>query len=277
MGIRVENVFPTIRDRKSEKGFIGFFDILGYGSFLESGITEVTLKVLDILSDLPRRMISETNDFFGNVPDEDIQWELDRIIPLVVSDSILLRSSYDEDRDPAKRTAQAATFLVTACVFQRIMFEEGLPVRGAIAFGEFIFVDHAFAGKPIIDAYKLGHSLNLAACVLHETTENEFKALIVAAPEFKGFLGEGLQLVRYRTPVKDVTKKLNLLCLNLVWPTLKGYTPLKERTSLRRYVLEQFSAYNKQVGPNEDSKIENTEEFLQLLYDRFPYLFYRDP
>jgi hypothetical protein len=34
---------------KVETGFIGFFDILGYKSLLETGITDKTLNVIEIL------------------------------------------------------------------------------------------------------------------------------------------------------------------------------------------------------------------------------------
>jgi hypothetical protein len=84
-------------------------------------------------------------------------------------------------------------------------------------------------------------------------------------------------VIRYSAPLKNIGEESSLLCLNLVWPTLGGYTPLKERPSIRQYVLEQLSAHNKRIGPKEITKLENTEKFLQLLERRFPYLFYRDP
>jgi hypothetical protein len=281
---------------KVETGFVGFFDILGYKSFLETGITEVTLRVIEILSRLPDKVDEAVKIHFGlqngmlekarengvSAPFEQMLRELSRIVPLVVSDSILLRCSYDENHGTEK-AAQAATFVVYANVLQRLMFEEGLPLRGAIAFGDFVFVDHVFAGKPIIDAHTLGQSLDLAACAIHETAEKEFNALIAAAPgQWDGFLNEGQQLVQYQTPVKkvktsEVKAQEKLLLLNLAWPTLKGYTPLKDRKEPRKYVEEQFSAHSKQLGPEVALKVENTEKFLRLLFERFPQLFNRDP
>jgi hypothetical protein len=275
--------------RRIETGFVGFFDILGYKSFLEAGITEVTFKVIDILGGLSKR-VSENNKLrqaliahMGNyfTPDHpascDLRWELDRVKTLIVSDSILLWSSYEEGRDPAKRPGQAATFLVIASVLERLMFEEGLPVRGAIAFGDFIVVENVFAGKPIVQAYTLGESLDLAACAIHPTAESEFKTLLTTAPDESMFLVDGHPLVRYPAPRKTVETDLELLCLNLAWPTLRGYTPLKDRTDPRRYIHEQFSAHGKQVGQNAISKEENTEKFYRFLADQFPYLFNRDP
>jgi len=263
--------------RRKETGFVGFFDILGYKSFLESGISEVAFKVVEILAQLPNKVEESVSKHIGNGPVTDVQWALKRVMPLVVSDSILLRLSYDENHDHDKKSVQAAAFIVTASILQRMMFEEGLPLRGAIAFGDFIFANHVFAGKPIVDAYYLGHSLNLAACAIHETAGNEFKRLVSNSHKCKGFLSDGLHLVQYPVPLKKAEMDLQLLCLNLAWPTLKGYKPLKERKNLQQYVLEQFSAHNKQVGMNEIPKVENTENFLRFLEKRFPYLFDRDP
>jgi hypothetical protein len=271
--------------RRIETGFVGFFDILGYKSFLESGITEVTFKVIDILSGLPKRA-SENNKLhkalnahMGNyfTPDNpaacDLRWALDRVKTLVVSDSILLWSSYEEGHDGSKRPLQAAAFLVTTSILERVMFEEGLPVRGAIAFGDFIVVEHVFAGKPIVQAHTLGQSLNLAACAIHPTAESEFKTLLTIAPHEDMLQADGLPLVRYPLPTKTSKTDSELLCLNLAWPTLPGYKPLRDRTDLRRYIRNQFSAYGKQVGLDAIQKEENTEKLLTFLLGQFPYPF----
>ena len=85
-----------------ETGFVGFFDILGYKSALESGITDVTFKVIDILDGLPQRVEKALNEHMGdyfsrdNPAACDLRWALERVKTLIVSDSILLRSSYEE-------------------------------------------------------------------------------------------------------------------------------------------------------------------------------------
>jgi hypothetical protein len=285
----MENKMTNKDPRRIETGFVGFFDILGYKSFLESGITELTFKVIGILGGLSQR-VSENNKLhkalcahMGNyfAPDHpascDLRWELERVKTLIVSDSILLWSSYEESRDRSKRPGQAATFLVTASVLERLMFEEGLPVRGAITFGDFIVVENVFAGKPIVQAYTLGQSLDLAACAIHPTAESQFKTLLTIAPDESMLQADGLPLVRYPVPTKTDRAGSELLCLNLAWPTLSEYPPLKDRPNPRRYIEEKFSAHGKQVGRNAISKVENTEKFLRFLAHQFPYLFTRDP
>jgi hypothetical protein len=259
---------PTAKaTQRKETGFVGVFDILGYQSFLESGISEVTFRVVNTLVELPQQIEEVRKNFMGKsieeLGDSDLAWALRQIEPLVVSDSILLRSSYDEDH-VRNQPLQAAAFVMWACIFERYMFEQGLPVRGAIAFGDFIFVQHVFAGKPIIDAYNLGQSLNLAACAIHETAKDEFQRLHTLSPG-TGFLTSP-HLVPYLTPVKKVEEELNLLCLNWAWPPrLKGYLSLKEIVDLRQYVHEKFCAHNKQMRLDVIPKAENTERYFRFL------------
>lgn len=275
----------AIKDPRIETGFIGFFDILGYRSFLEPGITEQTLAVVDFLNRLPNKIEEKLKKHFGlensataaNPLFEQIIRQLARVNPLVVSDSVLLRYAYDEDHE-AEKPWQATTFLLAANILQRVMFDEGLPLRGAIAFGEFVFVENVFAGKPIIDAHTLGQSLDLAATTIHATAEEEFNKLIGLDTRTDEFLQEGRDgkiswLVRFATPVKGAGTP-QLLCLNLAWP---DFSESLDRRDLREYVHEQFLAHNKQIGRNAISKLENTERFLHFLKSRKRVIFDRSP
>ena len=254
---------------RKETGFVAFFDILGYGSLLEAGITEAAREVMATLTGLPQRLGEALKNHLASAFEDntDLRREVERTVPLVVSDSILLRCSYDEDPDTSKRASQAATFLVAADVLERDMFERGLPLRGAIAFGSFIFQDNVFVGQPIIDGYRLGQNLDLAACVLHETAEAESKRLIEQSDQqWRGFLDdEGVGLVRYRAPVKQPGRPSSSLCLNLAWPPLDGCRPLKEHTDLRQFMHQRFWAHGKQIGPDALSKVDNTERFFRFL------------
>jgi len=78
------------------------------------------------------------------------------------------------------------------------MFESGLPIRGAIAFGDFVFTAHVFAGLPILDAHELGNRLDLAACATHQTAVAELKALHTVA--FLGYLQNRFPYLFYRDP-----------------------------------------------------------------------------
>jgi len=260
----MENALLAQDALRTETGFVGFFDILGYKYFLESGIRDVTFKVIRILDTLPNSIDAEHEKFVGTCYHENyLKRDLDQVRFRVVSDSILLAYAYDESRE---KPSQAATFLVTANLLARCMFDEGLPVRGAIAFGDFVLGKHAFAGKPIIDSYTLGQSLDLAACAAHKTAEREFEALVSADPNWKDILDDNeLPRVRYRAPINHGSEELELSCLNLTWPPLDGHPPLENLPDLRDYVYEQCMACGKQIGLDAIPKVENTERFLRFL------------
>jgi hypothetical protein len=259
--------------RRIETGFVAFFDILGYRSFLRSGISDVTFKVIDLLAKIPEIVKREQESHVGAAAPENIHQVLNQVVPLVISDSILLRASYTGE--PDQKPLQAMAFLVTASVIQRLMFESGLPLRGAIAFGEFIFTGHVFAGVPVLDAHELENRLGLAACVAHQTAVDELKALQATAPEWNYW--DGHHLVHYRTRLKGAGAESDESLLNLAWPTLEGYTPLKARRDLAKNVHEMFIEHGKVMEPGAATKAQNTVDFLRYLQDRFPYLFDRDP
>jgi hypothetical protein len=269
----------TTNTPRIEAGFVGFFDILGYKSFMQSGISESTFKVIEILDGLKgeAKQAKQALKQHLGITDErkkaGAKWDTGRLDGLerkveqinlrVVSDSILLWCAYKDKSSQKERASLAAMLLLAALVLQRAMFEEGLALRGAIAFGDVIFTPNVFVGLPIIKAYELGQSLDLAACVVHESAENEFKTLHTNGNGSNMLRENGLQLIRYPTPVKD-NKVLDLLCLNLAWPTLGGYRPLKDRRKdLGAYVRGQFSMHNKTVGSEVIPKVENTTNFLR--------------
>ena len=123
---------------------MGFFDILGYRSFLKSGRSEVTFRVVDILHGLPQTIRERSADLTGDAKDSLML--LDRVKPSVVSDSILLRLSCGKNGHDDNKGLLANAFFVVACVLERMMFDAGLPLRGAIAFGDFIFTGNVFRG-----------------------------------------------------------------------------------------------------------------------------------
>jgi hypothetical protein len=269
--------------QKIETGFVGFFDILGYGSLLSAGITETTTRVVDLLSRLPTHSKQTYSDFVGEGilrgDHDDFKLALKQIRYLVVSDSLLITAAYVDVSNPGMKREQAYAFLGSVCCFQRQMFEFGLPVRGAIGFGDFIVQDNVFAGRPIYDAYQLEQSLNLAACALHESAVQEWKALTGKhrIPELDAELK--LSCVRYAAPTKKKgttsTGNTDVLCLNLAWPTIS--TELNGLQDIYQYVHGKFIANDKQVGDQEMGKLNNTVAFLEFLKKEYPLLFNRPP
>jgi hypothetical protein len=153
----------TVAIQEIEDGLVGFFDILGYQSFLENNDElNVAGEVIQTIDGMPNAVTS-----LWRTPDshpeevkvaESIKW-------FVISDSVLMMMGFDTAPKPA---IQNIGFLACAALFCNFMHRAGLPVRGFIARGRVAHSDRCFAGKPIVYAYRLGRRLDLAACGIDE-------------------------------------------------------------------------------------------------------------
>ncbi len=131
------------------------------------------------------------------------------------------------------------------------LFWEGLPVRGALASGEYFVQSRpgsvCFAGKPIVEAYELSSALGLAACAVGSSAQHLFSTDL-------GFL-------EYSVPMKGQSKR-NTVLLNhyaMAWG---------ERELSRSVVVDRFSAYKKLIGVDVVPKIDETLKFLEACKDR---------
>jgi hypothetical protein len=160
---------------------------------------------------------------------------------------------------------------VCAFLFRRV-FDYGLPLRGAITKGRCLIVETVFAGKPILEAHQICSRLNLAGCVITD------EALTWAK--------EG-----------DIDIGKDRVCLSSEWSHLLHYpymVPEKEGKSSKRQVLNlalfseafgntwdgdlrqivcsSFGKHNKDKDIKGDvlEKINNTEQYLKFLKNRYP-------
>src|SRR5581483_9865306 len=83
----------------------------------------------------------------------------------LISDSVLVTLDTSHCKD-YESLIYWLVFAVQCSVLWDTLFAEGLPLRGVITHGSFIVHETCWAGQPIIAAYKLAESLNLAGCVL---------------------------------------------------------------------------------------------------------------
>ena len=124
------------------KGFFGMFDILGYRDFIKQNALDKTIDIFKrLMVDLDRQAVTlggqDTRQLTALIPTKS----------LVFSDTIILYQALSRSM-----TDSGPTFLTKACVLLRLAFERGLPLRGAISFGEFFVHERTFLGMPIIDA-----------------------------------------------------------------------------------------------------------------------------
>ena len=141
------------------------------------------------------------------------------------------------------------------------MFDYGLPLRGAITNGYFVVQDTCFAGRTIIEAYRLAHSLDLSAVVLSRSAGED---LVAAYSES----GHGFHhfCFEYLIPLK-AGESLRLFGLS---PT-PCRMPLEGE--LRQLISESFWQHKKDVAPEVMTKINNTEMFFRFVKMEHPEAF----
>lgn len=163
-------------DERPKEGIIGFFDILGYQSFLQNNSAEYAAKeVFSTLTNLDKKIPELLSESFqtekGKIPRwvSSIEW-------LIFSDTILLTSSLnDEGRNEIPAWMG---FIMASLMLNSHMFKFGLPLRGAITIGKYFVQMGCFAGEPIIEAYKLTQDIDLAACIITEKAYENISFLV---------------------------------------------------------------------------------------------------
>jgi hypothetical protein len=255
-----------MEETKTQDGLIGFFDILGYQSFLEnndpeSAAAEVLTVINNIGSITSTGLMSSIKA--GDPEKKDtIKGSVDRIQWLVFSDTILMAMSWDE---PNK--IDFCVFVLAAVKLCRHMFDFGLPLRGAIKNGRYLVSKSCFAGRVIVDAYNVETSLNLAGCAINEDLLETMKEKV--NPEWIE-----RPVVRYMTPLTNGQPKKMSLLNYLVDDHV---TPKPNAFDIPQLVLNSFWAHGKDITPSAETKAKNTESFLRFLLHRFPDQFADKP
>jgi hypothetical protein len=135
-----------------------------------------------------------------------------------------------------------------------LSFENGIAIRGAINYGDYILEDKIFASKAIIEAYRLGEDLDFSGIVLCEG------------------------LIKYCNAINSsddfINMLLNFYIANVSCPLKTGECELKvvdwmvdfgKDNDLRQYLYNSFSKHNKKISKSVIRKIENTEHVLRSI------------
>lgn len=240
-------------------GLVGFFDILGYQTFLENNDVETaTSEVINVINDIGGTVKTSLLGVMKAPTHKDtkivegIQW-------LVFSDSILMLMEWADDN-----TYEWGIFTAAAIKLCRQMFEFGLPLRGAIKKGKYLVSRSCFAGRTIIEAYRTEMSLDLAACAMDE----EIMRIIDKDMRNQDAVRE--LIVNYMTPLSGGQHK-KIPLLNLVVPDSPSAKLFA--ADIRQAVLNSFWSHNKDMTSSAEIKANNTETFLRFLQHRFPAAF----
>lgn len=242
-------------------GVIAYFDILGYQNLLlNNEPEEVADKVISRLTSLNATVTAEIKSKFPKlVENKRINPILDATQWLVFSDTILFTNAFDPKEDIKDTVLRWFVILKFCAHVQAYMFNNGIPIRGAITYGKYMVKDLCFAGRPIIEVYQLANRLELSAVVA--TAEMEAEMAKVAACEIKTFTGAAitdLYLDRYLVPLKD-NQSQHYRTIDYFDVAGLGDKDLRQET------LNMFWGHKKDVSPSVLGKVMNTEQHLRFL------------
>jgi hypothetical protein len=254
-------------------GIVGFFDILGYQSFLEVNEPEVAaLTVLNMLSEIDKVVMKYLIEKLPDaLTDKNI---IDRFKWLVFSDTILFTAGTSEPEDAVTSMKRWVFFLIASDILQWHMFQFGLPLRGAITSGKFIIIGNCFAGRPIIEGYELSQNLDLAATILSHAANLELSQTLQSVEKIvddklkwtkettksiRRFIKSAA--VEYLVPFKSREERYMTLGLGAA-PIFTGQMPAEDVSQM---VFEAFWKHNKGITHDAARKARNTEQYLRFL------------
>ena len=250
---------------KSE-GLVAFFDVLGYQNIIDNNsIDEVSIIIRNVLQKMQDFAKEGFQKTFENLiaAQETVDDIIERVQFRLISDSILLAlpfneigSSSDEGEAAKEKYYYCMLFFHYIYLILNRTFKEGLPLRGAVDYGKFFLEDNCFAGKPIIDCYRIGDSLEFSGCVVtpncREILQDICNKSNCELDTIDSF-GED-----YLCPVKNGFEKYLLVLWSVDIANEVG-------NDLRQVVFEAFKAHNKDIGVGVERKITNTEFTLRFL------------
>jgi hypothetical protein len=237
-------------------GLLAFFDILGYQNFiLHSSIQQSAWIIHEVILKMPSLVRKAVIDKYSSV-DRTFAEELEKCMskPVIISDSIVWGFSFNPSLIE-RIQVQWLVFIEACCYLQRQMFDQGLPLRGAISYGEYFIEEGCLAGKPVVEAHDVGNKLDLVGCALTLQAEKELpQRLDCGIDAFAGLVTD------YAAPLKSF-KPQNMKLLNWAFPGGTLLEPFGE--DIRSRIIEACSKHGKQISSDVYPKVNNTEALLK--------------
>jgi hypothetical protein len=244
-------------------GIIGFFDILGYKSFLQNNSGDAVGTVVTKLVELEKSLLAEMVHAFSHRQSPVTAAELASLIKwLVVSDTILLFSEFEVGEADKTRSNRWQAIHFASMLLWRRMFAFGLPLRGVIHTGEFLIDQGCFAGRAIVEAYELSQDLDLAGYAYSSTAFADLRkqSLVLGEADLLWLNMTG-QSFEYLMPRKGA-KQERLLAANPLALFLEDSDKLV-KGDIRQCICEAFWKHNKDIPDVVQTKLNNTEQYLR--------------
>jgi hypothetical protein len=256
------------------KGFIGFFDILGYSSFLESdttiGTAEEVLRIItssgkraDYLNDMVLDLLPNgSHEIYKNGPTITTMLKAHKSESswTIWSDSIVLTVPFEPASEITiqglmKQMGGLFHAASTAGMLAEQMYLAGLPVRGVLHFGEYYKKDSCLAGKALIEAYRLCNKIDLAATVI---TPAAMTFCRVDLNEHGSFDLSRSFAQNYAVPLNDGQQEIMPVITCVDWR-------LTSKPTLHEAVYNSFASHGKAMTGNAPRKADNTIKLWQSL------------
>ena len=259
----------NILSNTAKRGIIIMADVLGYGSFMKnSDIGNNVWALLRMMNELPNEIkpMIETNL-------DDSQLDLTSLIKAiiknidyrVVSDTILVTYEVKTQKDKFKEYLQYLIVLHYAGCLNKAFLDFGLPLRGALSFGEFIFYKNSFAGKDILLNHISGESLKSAGIIVHEDV---FESLSNYSKQY-GLLHKDLVTTKklsYRSKLGIANK--GHFINSFLWYNNSGAKICYDVYELTKYLTNSFSKHNKSLDSDAaQERLDNTIKLYKKIFD----------
>lgn len=275
------------------KGFFGLFDVLGYSRLISSKKDN-----LDGLIELYKDTLMSIDELALSLELEGLKKQL-LLAPIetksfAFSDTIVLYQ--DMPKGPVMfQTGTINIFLTEVRYLLRLAFELGIPLRGAVSYGEYYIQEDkgAFIGYPIIEAHNEELKQNWSGATLCKSAWDKLceldKDSMEMQGEWRGFDLKGLfsplisncqGLTKYAIPYYDKSdgKQYSKSGIALCWhDSILDFMEFKKITrigkndvnNIKQLVKEKFEANGKKLDDKTKLKIENTAQFLGTMQMRY--------
>jgi hypothetical protein len=266
---------------KKITGFFGFFDILGYTEFIEHNDLDRQIEIYE-----KHMMMLHEIAITLNKRDPEQYLSMNKTKSLRFSDTIILYQ-----RETLKGPALGTSFILKAALLLRIAFEQGIPIRGAISYGDYFIHDQCVLGKPVTEAYKTEKCQNWSGTILCESASKiyeeeqeglkkhpmmNYRGIPIDPTSFFSRFNKDF-IILYKVPLVDkdgneYREKKYALCWDDYLPTYIGIDiPLlntdKQHDEIVDRIRMKFSAHKKLIDNNIniEQKIKNTADFISYI------------
>ena len=249
--------------RRIKNGPVAYFDILGYKTIIDNNeIETVAQLIVDYLDKTPtylRDFIKNSFPSLGLSTQELVV--LSRSTSrLVLSDSVLLTATQPRGRfNSENRLWEWFLFVLECRQLMNWMVKNGLPLKGAIGYGEYFRKRNCFAGKPILDAFRLAHNLDIAGCAFVPNAWSEVEETLKKGDNQIANFIRSISF-KYEVPLKmgcsnvspfkkDKSKSLTMVAFTL---------PDDWEGNIRKKARKAFTDHEKKITEKVKTKFENT-------------------